>query len=76
MLEENIQVLEDSQAVDVAESENKDAREAIKSINKRREAIRKRRKFEVNKLLDNEETDLTVERKKEAEKKFQILIKK
>ena len=70
MLEEEVQVLEDSLSVDVAKNEKEQAREAIKQIKKRKEAIGQRRKFEFKKLLDNEETDLTSERKQEAEKKI------
>lgn len=63
-------MLEDSQAVGVAENEKEQAHEAAKQIKKRIEVIEQRRRFEVNKLMDNEEKDLTFERKEEAEKKF------
>ena len=73
MLDEDIQVLEDSQAVDVAEKEKEAARDALKAINKRKEALEQRRKFEFGKLLDNEETDFSPERKQEAEKKISAI---
>jgi len=46
MLEEDIQVLEDSQAEDVAEKEKEAARDALKAINKRKEALEQTGKFE------------------------------
>jgi len=59
--------------VDVAEKENEEASEALKAIKKRKEALEQRRTFELGKLLDNEETDFTPERKQEAEKKLSAI---
>ena len=73
MLDEDVRVLEDSQAVDVAEKEKEEASEALKSIKRRKEFLENRRKFELGKLLDNEETDFTPERKKEAEEKISAI---
>ena len=73
MLGEDVRVLEDSQAVDIAEKEKEEASEAFKSIKRRKQALENRRKFELGRLLDNEETDFTPERKKEAEEKISAI---
>jgi len=53
-LEEDIQVLEDIQAEDLAEKEEENASEALKAIRKRKEALDWRLKLEFDKTLDRD----------------------
>jgi len=66
-LEEDIQVLEDTQAEDLAEEEEENVREALKAIRKRKAALDSRMKMELDKVLD---PDISPELREVAKEKL------